>query len=752
MMHRLAMENRVVAAIQLAFVVFAAAPGLMAQTVVFDLSDQPYVFELSPWKKGMPEWPSHNFLVPKNLEDWSGYDRLVVEFYNHEGSDPVSCYVSASDGRLQDGLKTPECYPEPGVYHQWTIPLEKWPETMDARHVGRIHVFFSRPRGIKADFCRAVLLKPGEDLPAVPPRFDGTMDIPQQQNRRRKVLADFIRRCRNAGQDGQHCFLGQASSMEKIRPRAPEKTLYPATNLAVRLARNEYESVQLFVLSKNDMSNVGVRVLDLLHEDGSCVLSASNVQVSVLGYVKTECRPPYSIARNRICASNELGYVRERVAPEIGWWPDPILGWLSSVDVKAHDLQSFWIRVFAPDSTKKGLYRGCAMVSVDGRDVMSVPLQVTVYGFRIPDGSPLDSAITFAPYPFSEGRLTQSETARLKRLAGDPLSPVNQWYRCREKWADFLYSYHIPFDNLYRNGCPDWGMLKRQRALGRLRGFQLGFWAPPDDLTEKSKIKWKRGTLARLRKTWQEAVSNKLEAYAYIYGCDELPKDRFASANWAMQELRREFPDVPIMTTAYDSNYGVGSPLSGFDRFVPLTSRFDAEKADKARKSGRKVWWYICCGPKAPYANMFIEGDGIEPRMLMGAQTVKFRPDGFLYYQTSIWNSERPISGAGAFTDWNPRSWRSYHGDGCWVCCGPDGQPVPTVRIENFRDGMEDYAYAMLLEKKLNTHANKGDEWSIRARKLLAVPHEVVDSMTKFTDNSDVLYRWRDSMAAMIDE
>ena len=503
------------AAFRLMLIVCAAAPGLMAQTEVFDLSDQPYVFELSPWKKGMPEWPSHNFMVPKSLEDWSEYDRLVIEFYNHDGSDPVGCYISASDDRIQDGLKTSEYYPEPGVYHQWTISLEKWPKTMDLRHVGRIHIFFSRPRGIRADFYRATLLKPGEDLPAVPPRFDGTIDIPRQQNRRRKVLADFIRRCRNEGQDGRYCFLGQASSMEKIRPRAPEKTLYPATNLTVRLARNEYESVQLFVLSKNDMSNVGVRVSDLTHEDCGCILSASNVQVSVLGYVKTECRPAYSVARNHICESNELGYVRERIDPEIGWWPDPILDWIDSVDVKAHDLQSFWIRVYAPESMKKGLYSGRVTVSVSGKDVMSVPLQVSVYGFRIPDGSPINSAITFAPYPFSEGNLTQSERTRLKRLTGDPLSPVNQWYRCREQWADFLYLYHISFDHLYRKGSPDWGMLKKQKLQGRLNGFQLGFWAPPEELTETSKNKWKSGTLAQLRKTWQEAVFNNLEEYAY---------------------------------------------------------------------------------------------------------------------------------------------------------------------------------------------------------------------------------------------
>ena len=130
---------------------------------------------------------------------------------------------------------------------------------------------------------------------------------------------------------------------------------------------------------------------------------------------------------------------------------------------------------------------------------------------------------------------------------------------------------------------------------------------------------------------------------------------------------------------------------------------------------------------------MFIECPAIEARILMGAQTVRMRPDGFLYYQISIWNSRKCIT-SGPFTDWDPRSWTTYHGDGSWTCVGPGGSPVPTVRLENFRDGLEDFAYAKLLEKRLKEKA--GDEaWCRRARELLAVPRNVMDSMTDYTDD-----------------
>jgi len=75
---------------------------------------------------------------------------------------------------------------------------------------------------------------------------------------------------------------------------------------------------------------------------------------------------------------------------------------------------------------------------------------------------------------------------------------------------------------------------------------------------------------------------------------------------------------------------------------------------------------------------------------------------------------------------------------------------VPTVRLENFRDGLEDFAYAKLLEKRLKEKA--GDEtWCRRARELLAVPRNVMDSMTDYTDDPQAVYSWRDAMADMIE-
>ena len=230
-----------------------------------------------------------------------------------------------------------------------------------------------------------------------------------------------------------------------------------------------------------------------------------------------------------------------------------------------------------------------------------------------------------------------------------------------------------------------------------------------------------------------------LLSHAYLYGCDEVKPEFFPNIRYALAELRKLFPGVPLFTTAYDHDFGVGTPLSEMDWFTPLTPQYEKNYAKIApsRAAGHQVWWYICCGPHAPCANMFVECPAIEGRMLMGAQTVRWRPDGFLYYQVSIWNAPTCISGPSAFTDWEPRSWRIYHGDGSWFCCGPDGTPCATVRIENFRDGLEDYAYACELRRRTG-------QWP-------DVPPEVTRDIRSFTGDPKVYYAWRDGIAEAIE-
>ena len=331
------------------------------------------------------------------------------------------------------------------------------------------------------------------------------------------------------------------------------------------------------------------------------------------------------------------------------------------------------------------------------------------------------------------------------------LSPINMWRKHEREWVSFLADYLIPYDSLYHGS--DMNRLRAIKQLkeeNRLGWFNLGYWSYPASTNADEMAKWRERTIPRLKNFYEGAKAIGAQDYAYVYGCDEVAKDYFPAIRAAVRELKEALPGVPVSTTAYDHEFGVDTPLDVMDWFTPLTPKFDPEKAAASRKAGHQVWWYICCGPHTPFANMFIECPAIEGRLLMGAQSVRQRPDGFLYYQISIWNSKRCIE-SGPFTDWDPRSWTKFHGDGSWTCVGPDGTPLPTVRLENFRDGLEDFAYAKLLEAKLAKHAAADNDWAKRAKELLAVPREVMDTMENYTGDPAAVYRWRDAMADLLE-
>ncbi len=553
-------------------------------------------------------------------------------------------------------------------------------------------------------------------------------------------------------------FVGWATPMEKVRPRA-DAQVASAEKLRVRLARGEHEALQIFVRSDRALRNVRVAVSDAKAERGGLAglflpspeFPASCAKVSVLGYVLTSNPPPYEIAWSEPSATNDCGYVRRHGKPELGWWPDPILGHLDRVDVAPGDLQGFWIDFRAPRDQRPGRYVGELAVSADGEPTRRIQLEIRVNGFEVPAKTPLPTAITFHPGP-SEQFATAEEKVLNQTIKDDPASPVNIWKKHEREWVEMLADHYVTIDNLYHQNetYPKCEALAHLAAEGRLDCFNLGYWHMPKSLSAADKEAWRGTTLALLRKNWERAKAAGIAERAYVYGCDEIPADKFDLVSWALAEIRKALPGVPVSTTAYDDNFGVGTVLSEMDWFTPLTPKFDPAKAALARREGRQVWWYICCGPKQPYANMFIECPAIEGRILMGAQTVKYRPDGFLYYQITLWNALRPISGPSAFTDWPARIWTKFHGDGSWTCCGPDGAPLSTVRLENFRDGLEDYAYARALERRLLAHPDA--PWADEARRLLAVPDAVARNLVEFTNDPQALYAWRDRMADLIDD
>ncbi len=742
------------------------------------------LFTTPKWTEGMEQWPAFEARPP--VTDWRGFDRLAMDVTN-PAADAVTVrlFVSDSDTPFREGLSASVSVPS-GGFARAEVPLS-FPEAVNPADIAIIHVFLERPAAdVTLHLDSMTLLQPGETLPDPPPGFvrqvaglsaeglgfleariagerdallaaAGTAEarrgiaarvraVSERVAEVRRTLASEALTLEELGAAraeaeiltrglsriadltrletefdslglGGPMLVGFATSMEKIPPRDQPFRVTPRSEVEVSLARNEEEAFQVVVTPREGaLEGVAVSVSDLWDPVGHG-FPAEGVECEVVGYVETKSPPPY-----------DVDYV--------GWWPDPILDFLGPVDIAEGDVQSFWVRVRADEGQLPGTYRGVLRVSAKGAKTLEFPLAVTVRSFTLPRHTPLPTAITFfEPY---------------EQIGGE-----ERWPELKMRYADFLADYYIDYDSLYRQGPPDFEILKRLHDTGRLTAFNLGN-VLNGGADEASLDATMAGIIEGIRPGYEKAKELGILDHAYIYGFDERGQDQFALLERAAKALREAFPDVVLMTTSYDHSYGMESVVKTIDAWCPLTPSFDPEKAEEARAQGKHVWWYICCGPHHPYANWFVEYPALDARLLHGAMTAKQRPDGFLYYALTIWNENRPID-SGPFTEWNPVSWTVYHGDGSLFHCGPDGGPLPSIRLENHRDGMEDYAYVCILEEAIRrVEAATGADgprrrWLAEAKEALVPPETLVRSMTEYSRDPAELYAWRERVARLIE-
>ena len=153
-----------------------------------------------------------------------------------------------------------------------------------------------------------------------------------------------------------------ASSGWKVSKTRPLPT---AKSQAIRIsvAGNEAESAQLVVRPEKALAGLTATAGELRSESGAS-LPVDAVEVLRVGYVNVEI------------ASDETGGT--------GNWPDPLPPFKGGVSVAAGENQPLWVRVKAPANTAPGLYRGQITVNAEGFTT-TVPLEVEVYGFSLPD-------------------------------------------------------------------------------------------------------------------------------------------------------------------------------------------------------------------------------------------------------------------------------------------------------------------------------------------------------------------------------
>ncbi|MGQ9592007.1 MAG: glycoside hydrolase domain-containing protein [Planctomycetota bacterium] len=108
-----------------------------------------------------------------------------------------------------------------------------------------------------------------------------------------------------------------------------------------------------------------------------------------------------------------------------------------------------------------------------------------------------------------------------------------------------------------------------------------------------------------------------------------------------VERIRSIDPKLRIVSPCYRDAADGRSAYDGLDglaaTWCAVSAYFQPPRMDERRKEGEEVWWYVCCGPGSPYANLHLTMDAVEHRVLPW-QMYRSRVEGFLCWSTTYWN------------------------------------------------------------------------------------------------------------------
>ncbi len=515
--------------------------------------------------------------------------------------------------------------------------------------------------------------------------------------------------------------LSSADTMEKVFRDEPW-TRPVAAKLAIDAARNEVEGIQLVVVPREQgrVRSATLEITDLVSDTGDSI-PKTNVAWRPVGYVKTE-KPAYPVEK-------------------VGWWPDPLLP-PRSFDVEPGRVQPVWINVRVPADARAGVYQGNVMVRSNEGPEQSLPLELRVWDFALPEQQHLQTCFLMRP-------------DQLKRFYKLPEVPIEMY----ERWIDFCLEHRI---SVTLNDWPNFQedmerLVARQLDRGGSAFCLANAWCQQGD--PEARKKHNAEMVARIRELYDRAKRRGWIDRAYVYCHDEIGKEQYPFARELYAELKKAMPDLRLMQIFY-KDQPVAALDDVLDVWAPNTGRYRPAEFQAQQAKGDEVWWYVCCGPGKPYANLMIEWPAIDHRLLLW-QNQKFGVTGFLYWGLCVWRDNLEGESRWPEAEWNPATWRNqagqaHNGDGQLIYPGPDRSPLSSIRLENLRDGIEDYEYFWMLETAVGG-LKKADSPEHRAlidaaEKALAVDDAVVTDLTHFTGDPRVLRRARAALARLIEQ
>ncbi len=460
-------------------------------------------------------------------------------------------------------------------------------------------------------------------------------------------------------------------------------------------AKNEWEAVQVVVRSSNGTALAGCDVtVSPLQGPGNDIDTINLYRETYVDIVIPSRKPSH---------------------PDIpGYWPDGMVPFTDVHFGEARDgapfcveagwNQPIWVDIYVPADQEPGDYTGEIEVACTDVEAVTIPVTLTVWDFELPDSISLPSnygyncSSAYSKHQAMGGTVERNELTQLYYVealrhrmmfsTGHCAGPAWNWDPETETgWFDmaaFEEQVGPAFDGtLYRPGAS-------------FDTYSIPF--PPSGAGHAEKVAFWRELAGALRERgWLDK--------AYLYLPDEPMPSEYPHLVDLAETLHEGDPELRAMATEQIADGLLGAvdiwcpdePL--FSDSLPLPPF--PEDYPPRQALGEEVWWYNCMSAQflLDYSNHFVDNQGMYMRIWPWL-TRRYNFEGILFWHT--------LYLYGKIDDpWVDQYATAFfcNGDGNMFYPGvPDKVggthdiPCPSLRLKQFREGMEDYEYFAILD------------------------------------------------------
>ena len=539
----------------------------------------------------------------------------------------------------------------------------------------------------------------------------------------------------------------------------------------ITAARSEAEPLQLAIRSPAAVEGACVEVDAPANGRGGRL---DDFDIAVVGYVPIDHPSGYyqsqSPTWHRKYPTGSAG--------SDGWagmWPDPLLP-ADTFDLPANTTQPIWITFAIPPDAAAGDYAGAVRLLEGAAVLAELPFTVHVWDFILPDDPGIAAVydVRFGSYwgegdkPYDEVYAEVVDLMAAHRLCPDTIYPppiIN--YESGEVTADFT-----DFDAAAERCFDELGF---RHAYTPWQFYLFGWGHPPankwGEAPYEGDYPYEAADPGQLRPEYKAAYQACLSAYwehmkakgwadrVILYLSDEpyYWESRIIEQMKALCDMVHDVdPDIPIYASTWHhvpewdgsldvwgiGHYGVVSP----------------EKMAELRAAGDRIYFttdghmctdtpYLAIERLLPHYCFYCDADAYE---FWGVSWSTYNPYQF-GWPAFIHQSSEP----GSYT------WIRYpNGDGMLVYpgapIGHDG-PVSSIRLEQAREGVEDYLYLYLLQDIVEAGGSDGpglpeaEAALALARELVPIPTSNGRYSTEALPDPDLVFRVKEAVALAIE-